>query len=284
MTGTFSNATSPRPGAAADDIRQAMAALRAGRAPEAERAARAILANSGGDPEAFLILGISLLRQDRPKDAVEPLEAAARLRPDAGTAVNLALALRAIGRNEDAQMWFERATAAQPVLVPAFAEHAKLFLSMRRFSEAESVLQRGIAAAPNAPDLHVLLGDCFLARGDRTRALAAYQRALALAPQHAAALHGLGTTLLDGGDFAQAAQCFQRLVASGQASVQSGLNFAFCLLELNRWDDAVATLRSIVAADPASHSKALKMLVTSGRGRFWLKPSAAVEFLRPRRS
>ncbi len=62
---------------------------------------------------------------------------------------------------------------------------------------------------------------------------------------------------------------------------QAQLSLGSCLLELGRWDEAVACLRAVVKASPPLYAQALQTLVTAGRSRFWLKPSAVAELLNP---
>jgi hypothetical protein len=62
--------------------------------------------------------------------------------------------------------------------------------------------------------------------------------------------------------------------------VRARLDLGHCLLELGRFDEAVACLRGMVAASPKLYGKALTALVSAGHGRFWLRPSAAAAFLK----
>ena len=54
---------------------------------------------------------------------------------------------------------------------------------------------------------------------------------------------------------------------------------AQCLFELGRPAEAMEILRALVAWAPQSFGGALKTCVEAGKGRFWLKPSAAAEAL-----
>jgi hypothetical protein len=51
------------------------------------------------------------------------------------------------------------------------------------------------------------------------------------------------------------------------------------MLELGRRRDAVETLRTLLGKAPQQYGKALKILVSSGHGQFWLRPSAAAAML-----
>jgi hypothetical protein len=67
----------------------------------------------------------------------------------------------------------------------------------------------------------------------------------------------------------------------GATDFQTRLSLGTCLLEIGRQDEGLAALRVAIQLAPQSYPAALKILVTSGRGRFWLRPSAAAGLLRP---
>jgi cytochrome c-type biogenesis protein CcmH/NrfG len=75
-------------------LRQAMSALQGQRPVEAERIAAAVLKDDPRHQRALHVLGCALLMQDRPQDALAPLEQAARGRHDAELDTQLAIALR----------------------------------------------------------------------------------------------------------------------------------------------------------------------------------------------
>ena len=49
--------------------------------------------------------------------------------------------------------------------------------------------------------------------------------------------------------------------------------------ELGQMDEGMASLRAAVQAGPHNYGSALRMLITAGRGRFWLRRSAAAACL-----
>jgi tetratricopeptide (TPR) repeat protein len=269
------------PSASDEAVRRAMAAIQSGRPDQAEGVARALLTGHSRHPAALHVLGLALLAQRRPREAIAPLEEAARDRTDPAIETHLAIALRQVGRSADAESWLERATSRRPAFGPAFRELGLLLYSLRRLAEAESVLRRGQEIAPALPEWSVVLGGIFLERGDRAQAKVAFAQALANAPGHPSALFGLGSALMDEGEFAPAAERFRQALARDPSYTQARLNLGLCLLELARWDEAVACLRAAVKAAPSCYGKALRTLVTSGHSRFWLRPSAAARFLRP---
>jgi tetratricopeptide (TPR) repeat protein len=271
--------------AAADETtRRAVAVMQSGRPGEAERILRDLLGKGPRVPAALHGLGLTLLQQRRPQEAIAPLEEAARQCADPVIETNLAIALDQCGRTADAVTWLQRATTRQPPFEHAFCELGRLLGSLRRFDEAQAVLQRGLQAAPNLAELSVLLGNVFLEREDRERAKLAFARALVNAPGHPGALGGMGAVLMQEGDFARAAERFQQALAREPADVQARLSLGACQLELRRWDEGLTSLRVAIQIVPQAYAMALKILVMSARGRFWLKPSAALAQLRPTRT
>jgi hypothetical protein len=79
--------------------------------------------------------------------------------------------------------------------------------------------------------------------------------------------------------YAQAAEHFRFASLSNPGDVQPQLKLAGCLLEAGKIDDAMALLRTAVRGDPRRYATSLKLMLSSGRGRFWLRPSAAARAL-----
>jgi tetratricopeptide (TPR) repeat protein len=265
---------------AADALQRAMAAIQNRRPDEAERIAGELLAKESQHPGALHMLGLALLAQGRPREALAPLEEAARLRADSVIETHLAITLRQTGQSARALNVLERATTRQPPFPLAFHELGVLLFSLRRLDQAEAVLRRGLEVAPAMPELSLILGGIFLDRADRANAKIAFARVLAGAPGHPGALYGLGSALQGEGEFAAAAERFRQALARDPSYAQARLNLATCLLELGQWDEAVACFRAAVKAAPQFYAEALRTLVIAGRGRFWLKPSAAAEMLK----
>ena len=156
-----------------------------GRRPdEAERVARDVLSRHPQHAGALHLLGLALLIQKRPREAVGPLAEAARDTANPLLETHHALALRDVGRRDEAIDWLKRAMSRRPVFAPAFHELALILCGMRRFDDAEAVLKQGIELAPDVAELSVELGGVYIFRAEPTNAKAAFTRALALAPDH----------------------------------------------------------------------------------------------------
>jgi tetratricopeptide (TPR) repeat protein len=156
-----------------------------------------------------------------------------------------------------------------------------LLCSMRRFDEAEAVLKRGLEAEPSSLELSLDLGRFYLIRADAKNAKVAFARALANAPRDPRAVYGSAVALLYSGELERAIERFRQVLAIQPGDLGAQLDLAQCLLQLGRSEDAIEALRAMVRAAPQHYGKAVKVLVSASRGRFWIRRSAAAKFLNP---
>jgi tetratricopeptide (TPR) repeat protein len=267
-----------------DTLQRAMAAIQSRRPDEAARLARDVLEKNSSHPNALHILGYSYLMQERPGDAIELLEKAYRSLRDPAIETQLGIALRKAGRTDDALKRLARACKRTPPFPAAFHEYGFLLHMLDRDDEAIDILKRGIDLAPWMPELPILLGWIFHGRNDSENAKRVFAQAARASPNHADALYGLGLVLMDTGQFAPAADHFQQALRLNPSDQEPRLYLAACLLEMGQSGAAHACLRQVTRGGPSFYGRALKILATSGRGRFWLKPSEAVKFFNGERS
>jgi tetratricopeptide (TPR) repeat protein len=276
----FPNAARRGPSASELALQSAAASIQAGRPQEAERIAAGVLKTNSGSLPALQIFGTALLMQGRGKEAIAPLERAARQSRDARTETELAVALRQAGRHDDARERLERAVKRKPPFPPSFLELGAALSALNRHDEAITILNEGLAIAPGFADLSMELGRAHAARGKNAEARAAFARAVALAPGHADALFALARTLQAERDFAQAAETYRRLLAATPKDAAAQIGLGICLIELGRTDEAFEHLRAASRSSAKMFGEAVGALVDAGRGRFWLRPSEAARVLR----
>jgi hypothetical protein len=85
----------------------------------------------------------------------------------------------------------------------------------------------------------------------------------------------MGTVLMS-----QAAEHFRIASVNAPGDLQARLKLAGCLLEIGQTDAALASLRTAVRGGPQHvYAMSLKLMLNSGQGRFWLRPSAAARAL-----
>ncbi len=225
-----------------------------------------------------------MLAQGRAGDAIAPLESAARGKHDPEIDTTLAMALRQAGRLDDALSRLHRAAKRHPRFAPAFRDLGSLLFVMERHDEAIEVLKRGLDVAPMMPELSIQLGYIFLHRRDCAGAKSAFARALGIAPNSPEALFGIAKAHQEVGENEAAAGYLRRYLMLRPGAANAWLTFGHCLLELGQRDAGYDCFRAVARNSPERYGEALGALVTSSRGRFWLRPSAAAKFLKGKKS
>lgn len=254
-------------------------ALDNGRPGDAERLAAEVLKADPRRVEALKIAGRAARLQGRAADTIALLEPVARASHDAELDTELATALRQAGRLDDAASRLRRAIKRRPPYPPAFSEFAHVLVSVKRFDEAVDTLKRGVEAAPMVPALRAQLGFLLLERRRHAEAKAVFAGLLALYPGFPDALFGLGKTHQELHENEAAAAHLRQYLMARPAHWGAWISLGHCLLALGDLEAGYDCFRTAARGDPRHYTSALSSLVKSGRGRFWLKPSAGAEFL-----
>jgi len=160
------------------------------------------------------------------------------------TETNLAVALQAEGRLDDATSHYERAIGLQPDYAPAYNN----------------------------------LGTALRAKGRLAEAAAAYRHAIALRGEYPEAHYNLANVLTDEGKAAEAAEHFRVALRSMSGSADVHNNLGIALVAEGKRDEAIDEFRAAVAEDPASpksHRNLADVLASAGRAE-----DAFIEFRR----
>src|SRR5271155_198514 len=267
-----------------DALRQAMLALDGQRPQEAQRIAQDILASDPRHGRALHVLGCALLMQGRAGDAIAPLETAARELREAETDTLLAIALRQAGRHDDALSQLKRTIKRRAPYAAAFHELGVLLSSLTRYDEAIEAFRRGLEIAPMMPELSIQLGRALLRRRNSAEAKLAFARAIEISPASPDALFGMASAHKGVGEGEAAADFLRRYLRLKPDDAEMWLNLGHCLLELGQREAGYDCFRAAARGDQRRYGSALTSLASSGRGRFWLRPSDAVRFLRGAKS
>jgi tetratricopeptide (TPR) repeat protein len=261
-------------------LQQAALALQNARPAEAEWIAADILKGDPNESRALQISSNALIAQGRLADAIALLEKAVRRSHDPAVETQLALALKRTGRVEDALERLKRAIKRRPPFELAFLELGILLTERGQFDEAAEVLARGVELMPNGPSLWVQLGKAHVLRNHRSTARDCFTRVLDKMPNHAAALLGLARVMQSDGEYAAGAEVYRRFLAISAGEATAWIGLGTCLLELGQVDQATEAFRIVEQRAPQMYGQVLMALCGAGRGRFWLRPSAAARFVR----
>jgi tetratricopeptide (TPR) repeat protein len=148
-----------------------------------------------------LLLGFAYLSADRPEDALASLRAADRMAPgNASAQLGLGFAHFSLYHNEEALAAFSAALRMQPASPEAQAGLGGVYTRMGRYREAEDAFASALAAKPG--DVNVMLAQCYLyySQGQYTRLVEAAREAARAAPQSADAQTALAGALATTGD------------------------------------------------------------------------------------
>jgi Tfp pilus assembly protein PilF len=261
-------------------LENAVFALRMQRPDEAERLAASVLKSDRGNTLAAQVLGRALLMQNRAAEAIVPLQRAARRSSDPAIETELAIALAAASRRDEALDQLRRTTARRPPFPQAFVEHGALLAKTGQLEEAVAVLESGLALTPEVVDLRMELGFVHLKRNDRATARALFLQVLAAAPERYDVLPALAKVMALDGEYAAAADLFRRALGLRPDDAVTRNNLGACLLEIGEREAGEATLRAAARAVPQMAGQAITSLASASHGRFFLRPSAATKFLR----
>jgi predicted Zn-dependent protease len=280
MTGPSNPPFDAPPGNAEQALQAAVLALRAQRPDEAERIAAAVLKSEPHHPVAAGILGRAMMLQNRTAEAIPVLEQAARRGVDSAVETQYADALVASGRRDEALAQLRLTMARRPAFLPSFVMYARYAAAAGGHADAIAALRQGLGLLPGAWELQNELALQLIKINDRAQARAILSQALAAQPPHPMLLMTWGQLLYLEGDYAAAADIYRRMLVANPGDAAAKKNLGSCRLELGERGAGEADLRAAVQAAPALAGHAIAALALASRGRFFLRLSAATDFLR----
>ena len=267
-------------GNAEQALHAAILALQGQRPDEAERIAAGVLKLEPLHPVAAGILGRAMMLQNRTAEAIPVLEQAARRGNDSAVETQFADALVATGRRDEALAQLRRTMTRRPAFLPAFVMYARYTAETGAYADAIAALQQGLTIFPGAWELQNELALQHIKTNDRPAARAVLSQALGGAPRHPFLLMTLGQLLYLDGDYAAAADAYQRVLAVNPGDAAARKNLGSCRLEMGERAAGETDLRAAVRAAPQLAGHAIAALALASHGRFFLRLSAAMDFLR----
>ena len=164
----------------------------------------------------------------------------------------------------------EAALEAEPADSPEpWFELAEALRAAGRDGDAEPAYRRALATDPHYPQAWNNLANLLADSNRRTEALEAYREALKLTPWDAEVHVNLGLTFLEDGAALDALEAFQAAVAANPAHPDAHANLGALLLSLGRVEEAGAELETALALDPGHQAARanLRRLQRSNRSR-----------------
>ncbi len=215
----------------------------------AEWASRAI--RKDAKPAFLVTLGVALRNLGRHEDALKVFDKAVQLKPeDAQLWYQLGSALLDAGRSSDALLCFEHALALDPGHRDAAYGAGYVLVGLERFEEALVHFDRSVEMdASHAPTLQMrAIALRKLKRFDA--AIADNLRAMELDPANPDICNNMGAILGALGQIEQALSWYDRALAINPNIARNITNKASALYELGRFDEAIVTYQRAMAVDP----------------------------------
>jgi len=231
-------------------LREALDDVHAGRFGPAEQKAARVLRANPSNAQAHYALGLSALFQQRPADALAPLDRAAALAPqDPQYPFVRGMALAGMGQVEEAVEAYRAALRLRPVFFEASANLGNLLERNHRHPEAVEAYEAALRAKPGVPLVLNGLGLCLLALGDLPRAAECFARAVTADPNLATAHNNLGIVLGRLKRPQEAVAHLERAVAIRPAFPEAWINLGEQYYMAQRDADAVRALDEALKLD-----------------------------------
>jgi tetratricopeptide (TPR) repeat protein len=185
------------------EVRRARALAMAGKLDSALQAIEALVELAPADPRVRLERGRLRMQAGRVADAIEDLRAAIAADPaskNVDARVDLGLALRRLGKNQEAMAELTKAVEIQPEAHHAFVARARTHLSLGQMDEALLDATEAIDLAPANPDPFTARGEIELAVHRSADAVKDFETAITRNAEHWPANIGLARALAAEGD------------------------------------------------------------------------------------
>jgi protein O-GlcNAc transferase len=154
------------------------------------------------------------------------------------------------GRDQDALNQIEAALALQPDAAEALATRGNILIRLRRLEDALASFDRAIVRKPDYAEAFYNRGNCRQYLGRHEEAVADYSRALALSPGYEPALTNRGNALRKLGRFSEGLTDYEAVLQLHPGDPLTLYHKANALKDLQRFDEALADYDRALALDP----------------------------------
>ena len=217
----------------------------------AERGYRAILASTGGVPEACSNLAIICKATGRLDEAISLWNQALALRRNYPEAhFNLGNALKDKGRLEEAVVSYRETIAINPKFVSAYNNLGLALREQGKLEEAVANYEKALALKPDLAEAHNNLGLALQDLGQYEQAAESYQSAINIAPDAARVHYNLGNVLRDSGKLEQAIAVYKKTITLEPDLADAHNNLGLALERAGDTDEAIASYQQALSITP----------------------------------
>lgn len=191
---------------------------------------------------------VALRGLGRGEDAIAAATHAVALRPaDALAQRNLSVLLEDAGRHAECLAACDAALAAEPAHAATLRRRGAALVQLGRNAEALASLEDAIGLDPSIAEAHDNRGILLRKLGRLAEAEASHRRAISLGPACAEAWNGLGTTLGALGRHAEAIQSYDEAIRLKPGYADAFSNRGSTLSAMGRMDEALASFDRAIA-------------------------------------
>ena len=211
----------------------------------------AALANDPDSPTLLNSLGLRLLEQGHPDDAMVRFQQALAVDEDFEAArVNLGVALYQSDRRDDAATTFRQVLTSNPSHASAHLNLANTLFSQRNLEESLRHYQEAVQSAPFDAEAHLGLGTARRALGDIDGAITSYRESVRLRPGSGRGHYNLGNALIAKRDFEAAIAAYRRATSASPRLAEAHQNLGLALSLLGRDSQACQSFQAAVRLRP----------------------------------
>lgn len=165
---------------------------------------------------------------------------------------NMGTALRAQGKHDEAIAHYRRALELRPEYPDARFNLANAELAKGRPGAAIEQFRAALRREPDSVETHTNLAVALEASGDTAAAIAEFREALRLSPRVSRSHRNLGNALANAGDAGGALEHLSQAVALDAGDADAHYDLGSLLLQLERFAEAAAQFEAVLVINPRS--------------------------------
>ncbi|HVZ31965.1 MAG TPA: tetratricopeptide repeat protein, partial [Polyangiaceae bacterium] len=202
------------------------------------------------DPQVLMMIGVNLLRVDKPAQSIEWFQLACKADASAaGPYVHQIEAYTRLGEHEQAELMFYMAQQLNPKDAGAYANLADSLLARALHDKAVWCLREAAHLDPSLPKIHSRLAEAYASTGRTERARQLYLRELRNDPGDIDTLLDLGCLLVEMNRWQDAGEKFRRVLEMESDNTQAHYYLADLAERQGQFESAVEQFSVVLKLD-----------------------------------
>jgi uncharacterized protein (TIGR02466 family) len=231
-------------------VQQVINLLQSGQLPQAESAAKKMLASFPGAFIFYNILGVAQEGQQKFAEAAKTYQQALKLDPSiAEVHFNLGSVYGHMGRIGEAMACYRKALSLKPNLDAAWFNLGHAHQEQSEYEDAAGCYRKAIGLQPGFFEAHSNLGVVLQKQGKLEEAAQSYLKALRIHPDPLGHFN-LGTALRDQGKHDEAAQSYLRALEMNPNYADAHNNLGEIFRDQGNMDSAIKSYQTALAINP----------------------------------